>query len=293
MQKLTPFQTDETITVGILNNRSDRERRAIQFADVAVHDLDFDRLVTFGAYEGLVTDRLVVNGYAAEHILNLGDEHHATQDEIIRRMITEQPSDDILVVGFVNIHTHQAEEMLEYFEHQAEPWSESAAVAARRWPSVQLDRTRRRTCRVAPSMPIPAPTSRRLTTRRPISRNAPPHPNATSHPPPPPTSHNAPHIPQRTTTPERHLAPAAADLPQRTTTPERHLELHVTHDLSTTQHRSPLDQSSATLPRRLVEAGSALVHRPSDQSDALTHGVAPQPHARRDEDVPTLPRRGG
>jgi gamma-polyglutamate synthase len=122
MQKLVPYMTDETTTVGILNNRADRERRAIQFADVAAFDLSFDRLVTFGAYEGLVTDRLKVNGYPAEHIINLGDEHHPSQDEIIRRMIVEQPTPHVLVVGFVNIHTHQAEEMLEYFEHEAQPW---------------------------------------------------------------------------------------------------------------------------------------------------------------------------
>jgi poly-gamma-glutamate synthase PgsB/CapB len=122
MEKLVPYMTDETTTVGILNNRADRERRAIQFADVAAFDLSFDRLVTFGAYEGLVTDRLKTNGYPGEHILNLGDEHHPTQDQIIQRMIVDQPTAHVLVVGFVNIHTHQAEEMLEYFEHEAQPW---------------------------------------------------------------------------------------------------------------------------------------------------------------------------
>jgi poly-gamma-glutamate synthase PgsB/CapB len=127
MTKLDPFMTDDTIVVGILNNRSDRERRAIQFADVAVNDLTYDRLVTFGAYEGLVTDRLKENGYPPEHILNLGDEHSYTQLEIIDRMVTQMPSTHVLVVGFVNIHTHQAEEMLEYFEHEAEPWLEGAA----------------------------------------------------------------------------------------------------------------------------------------------------------------------
>src|SRR3954454_1866721 len=35
MEKLVPYITDDTTTVGILNNRADRERRAIQFADVA------------------------------------------------------------------------------------------------------------------------------------------------------------------------------------------------------------------------------------------------------------------
>jgi len=124
--KLTPFRTSETLTVGILNNRADRERRAIQFADVAVRDLHFDRLVTFGAYEGLVTDRLRQNGFPTDHIVNLGDEHDVGTEEIIDRMIVRQPSDHILVVGFVNIHTHQAEEMLEYFEHTAAPWREPA-----------------------------------------------------------------------------------------------------------------------------------------------------------------------
>ncbi len=130
MGKLDPYMTDDTTVVGILNNRSDRERRAIQFADVGVKDLDFDRLVTFGAYEGLVTDRLKQNGYNPDHILNLGDEHDFTQDQIIDQMIVQMPTHHVLVVGFVNIHTHQAEEMLEYFEHVAEPWVETEAAVA-------------------------------------------------------------------------------------------------------------------------------------------------------------------
>ncbi len=132
MEKLVPFLTDATTTVGILNNRADRERRAIQFADVAVRDLDFDRLVTFGAYESLVTSRLVENGYAAEHILNLGDTHHPPVEEIVDRMIVQMPTPHVLVVGFVNIHTHQAEMMLEYFEHEATPWEAAELPPAER-----------------------------------------------------------------------------------------------------------------------------------------------------------------
>jgi len=129
MDMLAPYITDETTTVGILNNRSDRERRAVQFADVSVHDLHFDRLVTFGAYESMVTERLIANGFPAEHVLNLGDDHRPTVDQIVDRMILQQPSDHLLVVGFVNIHTGQAEQMLEYFEHQASPWVEPRVVA--------------------------------------------------------------------------------------------------------------------------------------------------------------------
>ncbi len=124
--KLREFVTADTTIVGILNNRSDRELRAIQFADVAVRDLAFDRLVTFGAFEGLVTDRLVENGYRLDHILNLGDNTSPSVEAIVEKMIGNMPTEHVLVVGFVNIHTHQAEVMLEYFEHEAQPWNDAA-----------------------------------------------------------------------------------------------------------------------------------------------------------------------
>ena len=126
MLKLDPYITADTTTVGILNNRTDRQRRAMQFADVGVRDLSFHRLVTFGAYETLVTDRLKENGYPPEHIVNLGDEHRPSLDTIVDRMILQQPTEHVLVVGFVNIHTLQAEQMLDYFENVAEPWREQA-----------------------------------------------------------------------------------------------------------------------------------------------------------------------
>ncbi|MDO8362115.1 MAG: poly-gamma-glutamate synthase PgsB [Actinomycetota bacterium] len=122
MEKLVPYITPATTTVGILNNRADRERRAIQFAEVAVNDLSFDRLVTFGAFEGLVSDLLVGHGYPQDRILNLGDAHSPPVEHIIDRMVGGMPTDHVLVVGFVNIHTHQAEMMLEYFEREAELW---------------------------------------------------------------------------------------------------------------------------------------------------------------------------
>ncbi len=115
-ERLQPYRTPQTTTVGILNNRSDRERRATQFADIAVDDLDFDRLVTFGAYEKLVTERLIANGYPPAAIINLGETRNPSVEEIIDRMVHQAPTEHVLVVGFVNIHTHQAELMLEYFE---------------------------------------------------------------------------------------------------------------------------------------------------------------------------------
>jgi hypothetical protein len=91
-----------------------------------VQDLDFMRLVTFGAFEGLVTDLLVQNGYPLDHIINLGDTHSPPVETIVDRMIGQMPTKHVLVVGFVNIHTHQAEMMLDYFENIAEPWAVEA-----------------------------------------------------------------------------------------------------------------------------------------------------------------------
>ncbi len=116
MDRLAPFQTHQTTMVGILNNRSDRERRATQFADVAVNDLRFDYLVTFGAFEKIVTDRLRGNGFPRARILNLGEDHHPSVDQIIDQMVHGMPTEHVMLVGFVNIHTHQAEMMLEYFD---------------------------------------------------------------------------------------------------------------------------------------------------------------------------------
>jgi poly-gamma-glutamate synthase PgsB/CapB len=118
--KLVPYTGDNTTSVGILNNRADRQRRALQFADIAVNDLSFDRLVTFGAYEDLVSTVVRRNGFPTKHLISLGEQRNPTINQIIDETIAKMPTDDVLLVGFVNIHTHQAEMMLEYFEHTAE-----------------------------------------------------------------------------------------------------------------------------------------------------------------------------
>ena len=119
-EKLRPYAGENTTSVGILNNRSDRQRRALQFADIAVNDLNFDRLVTFGAYEDLVTNIIRRNGFPKEHIINLGEQRNPTIEQIIEEAVAKMPTSDVLLVGFVNIHTYQAEMMLEYFEQVAE-----------------------------------------------------------------------------------------------------------------------------------------------------------------------------
>ncbi|RME48201.1 MAG: poly-gamma-glutamate synthase PgsB, partial [Caldilineae bacterium] len=83
MEMLNAYCDDNTLKIGILNNRYDRERRAEQFGDIAVKDLTFDWLITFGAYEDLVTRKLKENGFPAERIVNLGFSVNPSLDEIL------------------------------------------------------------------------------------------------------------------------------------------------------------------------------------------------------------------
>lgn len=115
-EKLKPYVGDHITTVGILNNRFDRQRRAVQFADIAVNDLEFDRLVTFGAYEDLVTNIILRNGFPRQRVINLGEQQRPTIDDIVTEAVLEMPTEEVLLVGFVNIHTEQAEMLLEFFE---------------------------------------------------------------------------------------------------------------------------------------------------------------------------------
>ena len=118
MQMLEAYCDEKTVKIGILNNRYDRERRAEQFGDVAVKDLSFDWLITFGAYEDLVTRKLLSNGFPPERIANLGFSVNPDVEQIIAAIAAMIPEgSQAMLVGFVNIHTPQAEMMMEYFEH--------------------------------------------------------------------------------------------------------------------------------------------------------------------------------
>jgi len=116
LDRVDLFVSEETTVIGILNNRPDRQQRAIQFADIAANDLTLDRVVTFGAYERVVTERLIAQGYPADRIINLGDERDPSFEVILQEMVHDQPTSHVLLAGLVNIHTHQAEQLMEYFD---------------------------------------------------------------------------------------------------------------------------------------------------------------------------------
>lgn len=108
---------DGAPVIGILNNRQDRGRRAELFAHMVPHDLadHLDHVITFGAYEDSVTRTMVAEGYPADRIHNLGETVQPSLGEILTAIADMLPGDQGVLVGMVNIHTDQAELLLEYF----------------------------------------------------------------------------------------------------------------------------------------------------------------------------------
>jgi poly-gamma-glutamate synthase PgsB/CapB len=112
------YNEDATV-IGILNNRWDRGRRAELFGRMVPEDLAgyLHHVITFGAYEEQVTKQMTDLGYARERITNLGETVHPSLDQILDTIAGLVRGDRGVLIGMVNIHTHQAEMLLEYFEH--------------------------------------------------------------------------------------------------------------------------------------------------------------------------------
>lgn len=120
VDSLRPYYRPDATRIGLLNNRYDRAVRAIQFAGIAAEDLELDHFITFGAYEEQVTERMVSLGYPPERIHNLGFDRNPTLQEILDEILALIEGDQGLLIGLVNIHTPQAELLMEYFHHLQE-----------------------------------------------------------------------------------------------------------------------------------------------------------------------------
>ncbi len=120
IEALRPYYREDAVRIGILNNRYDRAVRATKFAEIAAQDLDLDYYITFGAYEEQVTARMVELGYPRERIFNLGFSKNPSLEEILDRILSLIKGDQGLLIGMVNIHTPQAELLMEFFHHQEE-----------------------------------------------------------------------------------------------------------------------------------------------------------------------------
>jgi poly-gamma-glutamate synthase PgsB/CapB len=110
------FPKDATV-IAVANNRLDRGRRAQMFASVLAVDLAgrVDHVITFGAYEKQVTDQMIELGYPKSRITNLGDSVRPSLEQILETIERLIPGDNGVLVGMVNIHTQQAELLIEHF----------------------------------------------------------------------------------------------------------------------------------------------------------------------------------
>ncbi len=116
---LKPYYRPDATRIGILNNRYDRADRAMRFASIAAKDLkEIDYWITFGAYESQVTERMLELGMQANRIVNLGFSVNPTFDQIFDQIANLIQGEQGVLIGLVNIHTPQAELLMEYFHHR-------------------------------------------------------------------------------------------------------------------------------------------------------------------------------
>jgi poly-gamma-glutamate synthase PgsB/CapB len=114
---LAPRFPEGAPVIGLLNNRIDRGRRAELFAHMVAEDLHewLDQVVTLGAYESQVTRTMVERGFPAHRVSNLGDDVRPTLDELLDAIAELVPGREAVLIGMVNIHTHQAELLTAHF----------------------------------------------------------------------------------------------------------------------------------------------------------------------------------
>jgi gamma-polyglutamate synthase len=117
---LRPYYDQNATRIGILNNRYDRADRAMRFANIAANDLDFDYWITFGAYETQVTEHMLKLGVPRDRIINLGFSVNPTLNQIFDKVADLIKGEQGVLIGLVNIHTPQAELLLEYFHHRSD-----------------------------------------------------------------------------------------------------------------------------------------------------------------------------
>lgn len=113
----TAFPPEATV-IGILNNRQDRGRRAQLFAHLAATDLEphLDHVVTMGAYEEAVARAILEGGLPPERLHALGETVGPTLDEILDTITGLVPGEIGVLIGMVNIHTEQAELLIDHFQ---------------------------------------------------------------------------------------------------------------------------------------------------------------------------------
>ncbi|MEZ5097622.1 MAG: hypothetical protein R2731_16920 [Nocardioides sp.] len=121
LQTLQAQWPDDATVLGILNNRRDRGRRAELFGHMAGSELQpfLDHVLLFGAYEDTVEKLIVDGGGDRSRVHRLGDTVQPSLDQILDTIASLIPGERGVLIGMVNIHTDQAEHLLEHFAHLA------------------------------------------------------------------------------------------------------------------------------------------------------------------------------
>ncbi len=121
LQTLQAQWPDDATVIGILNNRRDRGRCAELFASMSTDELRpfLDHTLLFGAYEDTVEKTMLDGGVPRDRVHRMGDTVDPSLDQILDKIASLIPGERGVLIGMVNIHTHQAEVLMEHFEHEA------------------------------------------------------------------------------------------------------------------------------------------------------------------------------
>lgn len=119
LRMLCPQFREYATIIALLNNRQDRGRRAELFADMVPDEIgpEVDEIVLLGAFENVVAARIAAGGYPSEHVHLLGDSVKPDLDQLLDSLAALIPGDHGVLIGLVNIHTAQAELLIDYFGH--------------------------------------------------------------------------------------------------------------------------------------------------------------------------------
>lgn len=99
--------------VVILNNRHDRQARVQLFAELAVQ-LAFDLVVSFGDFEAEVNQVLARHHWLGLNLGNSSAYRDAPGEDLLTQILAATSEDKpLLLIGTVNIHTEQAERLLQ------------------------------------------------------------------------------------------------------------------------------------------------------------------------------------
>ena len=121
VKKVKKLAPSGACSIGLLNNRYDREHRALQFARIASCDLELDFLVLMGAYQKPVEEELLRGGFPANRILRIECGNQQEGSRIVTSLLEQASRDNRmtpshwLLIGLVNIHTTEAESLRDWF----------------------------------------------------------------------------------------------------------------------------------------------------------------------------------